>query len=381
MEALTAAPRQDLTDEQVLAILTGDLQVTDVGAEVLAADLTVVRDISDQVQIDGAAVNWGSTTAVGSVARDCALNLTEELNWGVDLVRIRVKLDDGHTSAEFYCGVFSLTTPDNVIETDVTVYQVVGYDRLYLLQREVGDSYSVSKGSPVIQTIIDVIAESGLTGVDLDQTAIDAVVPANKAWPLLPSSTEATQWLDIVNWLLSLINYDPLWCKPDGPYRSQPHLNPATRAPEFTFNADDVTTTIVGQQRTINADVWATPNKWIFVMTGFDGEPREGDGIYIVVNQSDGPTSIDARGYTKPQQIPVDAVDQATLESVGNMQVAAAMRTTTTLTLSTSTLPIAGQGDVIDYIDTAAGGGFKAQATAWTMPLDGSPMSWTLQAV
>lgn len=377
MQGLTAPPRDSLTDAQVTALLLGDNVTGDVGCELLDRDLRLVEDISGDLLPGGSSLAW-SADAVPFLT--CQLTLSRELQWGTDLVRVYRTLTAGGVTARFNRGVFCLATPQRPLGEDTTTFQVTGYDRLYLLLREVGDTYSVSAGSGYLAAIADVIDAAGLTGVQIDGTAADKTLPKDMVWPLVASAGSPTLWLDIVNTLLRAVAYDPLWCDENGAYRSQPHLEPAVRPAEFTLTADDVETTIVGLARTFTEDQWQTPNRWVFVRSDASN-PVDGDGRYVVVNQSDGPTSIDQRGLVWSRQFTFDAADQDTLKQLGDAQVTADRSTTAVLSFPTAPLPIAGHHDVLSYIDKAAGGVLPVQATAWDEPLDGSDMTWTVQTV
>ncbi len=155
------------------------------------------------------------------------------------------------------------------------------------------------------------------------------------------------------------------------------------RAPEFTFNADS-SLSIVGEDRTLMEDVWATPNRWVFRQTNRPNgapAPTEGDGIFTTVNQSDGPTSIDARGLTWTSVVDYEAASQAKLVDLGTRRVASDRRVTTTLKVSTGPFPGALHFDVFTYVDSAAGGTRKVQSTGWQMPLDGGNVEWNWEEV
>lgn len=392
MQALNAAPRDMYTADQILALLEASSVEIDCGCELLDANLNVVEDITGDLQNAGGTVTWGADPDTANEVdpnldiqgqRDCSFGLTRQLNWGTDQVRLyKLHTGAGLTAIRFNVGVFCLTTPDLPGGATPAVYQVTGFDRLYLLQRQVGDSYTVGAGAGVIDSVQQAISDAGLTTPALIDTTGDNVLPADMVWPLIPTSGDPTEWLDIVNELLDLIAYDPLWADENGQYRSQPHVDPSTRTPEFILDADDAMRTVVGASRTVTQDQWGAPNKWIFVQQDVDGTPVEGAGIYTVVNQSDGLSSIDARGgLVYPQQITLAAADQPTLEALGDAQVTAARAVATTLSnFPTRPLPIAGQSDVVAYSDEAAGGYYLLQATGWTLPLDSGDMTWTFQS-
>jgi hypothetical protein len=285
--------------------------------------------------------------------------------------------------ARFNLGVYSLTTPERVYDEDPATFTCQGYDRLYLLDREVGDSYEVASGALVLDAVRQAITDAGLSGVRLDGTAQDKTLPRAMTWPLVPTEggSEPTTWLRIVNDLLRGVGYRGIWADQDGLFRSEPYASPSTRPVEWTLDEDELTT-IQGPGRTLTRDIWKTPNKWIFVQSNRpDGAaaPTEGDGIYTVTNQSDGPTSVDSRGLTWARRYEYEAADQAALVSLGDRRVERDKRVTATWSVSTSPLPIAGHADVATLV--VNGTSRKVLAHEWRLPLDGSDQSWTWDEV
>jgi len=189
--------------------------------------------------------------------------------------------------------------------------------------------------------------------------------------------------LGIINDLLEAIGYRSLWVGPDGYYRSEPYVAPADRGAEWTYSADSATTT-VAEDRTSSADYFDTANRWIFVRDDPAAStfPTEGDGIYTVTNQSDGPTSIDQRGRTIPTVVPLDAASQPALVSQGDRIVATSKRLDRRLSLSVGVNPLHSHFDVVTIIDAQLGlSGAKYVVTDWSMPLTGEDTQLDLKAV
>lgn len=381
MQSLTAAPRDHLTTAQVTALLQAPNLSVDFGAELLALDLSLVADISDDLAGGSVARNCNAT-----IHGTCDLSLSRALTWGVDLIKPYMTLSDGTVHARWNLGVYMLTTPDRQVGETPETYDVQGYDRLHLLQREVGSDYSVASGTTYRAAILQAFTDAGLSGVLIEGSAADDTLPALKTWPLVskdeanPDQTDApVTWLRIVNDLLQPINFRAVWADQDGLFRCQSYRDPSTRAVEFTFDADDEHLTIIGEDRTLSEDVWATPNRWVFRGKNF-GTGVEGNGVYTVVNQSDGPTSIDARGLRWTSVIDYEAASQAKLVSLGDRRVAADKRVTSMLSLTTGPFPAAGHFDVYQLNDSTIGSR-KVQARSWRMPLDGDDVSWEWETV
>lgn len=374
MQQLTAAPREALSSAQVLALLSGPDLTVQAGLERLSSSLVVLEDLSDHLA-DGQV----ERVMEGTIPGTCRLLLSTELAWGTVLVKPYMILSSAGVSARFNCGVYALTTPRRVVGSTPELFEVAGFDRVYLLDRPVGDSYSVAAGTGVLAAVRTVFAAAGLSGLQLDGSAEASTLPAAMSWPLLGQGG-ATTWLRIVNDLLNTVNYRGIYTDENGVYRSEPYATPAQRAVEYEFDADDEWT-IVGEQRTLVEDQWRTPNKWVFVQRNAPAAPVEGAGIYTVTNQADGPTSIAARGLVWAAVHEYDAADHASLVGLGDRRVAADRRETGVLEVTTSVFPLAGHVDVFTYQDAELGGPRKVQARRWRYSLRGGDVEWLWETV
>lgn len=375
MQGLTDPPRDAFTADQITALLTSrDIQVT-AGCDLLDTSNTFVDDISADLQ--GGEVD---RDCYADVHGTCKLNLMRELAWGKDRVRPWMTLSDGAITARFNLGVFVMTTPETKRgETPIT-YDVTGFDLLYLLQAEVGDTYVVTADGTktYLQAIRDAVTASGVGAtVLLAGDAQNTALPADMVWCL--SNSSPVTYLRILNDLLAAINYRGIWADPDGNLRSGPYATPSTRPVEWAFDTSDEQTDLLNPDRTLSQDVWGVPNWWRFVRNRMTTQPTEGAGLYTVTNQSDGPTSIDQLGRTVRKVAYLDAADQTSLQSQGDRIVDQDRQVARTFDLSVDPLPIAGHFDVVTLTD--AGSTDKCQVASWAIPLDGSPGQWHLEAV
>lgn len=366
--------RDGLTTAQVRQLLVGSAGVVyNRGLEVLDAALNVVGDISTELDSGNVA-----HAGLADIAGTCSLRVTADLDYGRQLARPFLDVGDGTVTARFRMGAYVLRRPSSTYGQSPRTSSIDGSDRVLLLQRPVGNSYSVAADTGYLAAVRQVIADSGLSAstVLLDGTAQDKTLPAAKVWSLFqPDGTTATTWLRIVNDLLSPISYRGLWTDELGKYRSEPYADPASRGPEFTFDLGP--DSILDPLRTVTQDLSQVPNAWVFLQqnlvdaSGNPAEPVEGAGQYTPpMNQSDGPTSIDGRGGLRfLSVVRLDAADQASLVRQGNSRVAADRRVTKVITVRTAPFPAAGHLDVYTYIDSEAGGRMKVQETAWTQSL------------
>jgi hypothetical protein len=374
---------QPLTADQLKLLTSPAVEVSDVGCDLLNADLSFREDISDDL-VDGQ-ITW---TLHATVHRAVRLELTRPLRWGVDLVRPHMTMTDrlSGLSSRWNVGVFALTTPERTVGETPETYDVSGFDRLHLLQRQVGRDYSVAAGVTYRQALLDTFAAAGLSGVLIDGAAADNTLPVTRTWRLVgdrvadPDQTDTpVTWVRVVNDLQRAWNGRGVYADENGRYRCEAYQAPQVRAPEHTFDADSPVT-IIGEDRTATEDVWGTPNRWVFRRTN-GGTGVEGDGIHTIVNQSDGPTSINARGLTWTSVVDYEAASQAVLVALGNRRVVADRSITSRFKVTTGPWPCAGHGDVYAYRDVALGADRKVQAVRWGFDLSGSDVEWEWEVV
>lgn len=376
MQPLLGAPRAALTEAQVRGLLGGYAAVqARAGLELLSADLTLAADISDDLA--GGTVEW---VAGATIHRTCKLQLSRLLSWGTALVRPYMVLAAEGVEARWNVGVFALATPARVLGASPESYDVAGYDRLYLLLREVGDTYTVAAGVGYLAAVRAAVTAAGLTGVQLDGTAEAKTLPQAATWPLSGDGDSATTWLGIINDLLGAIGYRGLYADENGVFRSEPYANPAVRASEWTFPASGEASA-VGDERTETADLWQAPNRWVFVQQNIAAEPVNGAGRYQYDLPSTDALSAAQRGLVWTRVVKLDVADHATLVARGDSIVAADRRVARSFELTTVPFPAAGHADVFTYTDPLLGSDVKVNTRRWELDLAGDDTKWTWEAV
>jgi hypothetical protein len=362
---------QTVTDAERVMLTSPGVTITS-GLDLLDTSNAFVEDISDDL-IGGDVSRSNYATVHGT----CSLALTRELAWGRDRVRPWMEVTDGLTTARWNLGVFVLTTPDNGRGEDPPTWEVQGYDLLHLLQDGPGDTYVVTAGTTYLQAVRDVVTASGVGAtLRLDGTGQDTALPADMVWCL---TEEGVSWLRIINDMLEAIGYRALWVNAEGELRSAPYVSPSSRPVEWVFDTSDESTNIVGEDRTETADVWGAPNHWRFVRKNMTAQPAEGAGIYTVENVSDGPTSQNSLGRVVRKVTFLEAANQTSLAAQGDRIVATDLAVSRRFDIDVDPLPIAGHFDVVQLVD--GGESVKCQVVSWSLPLDGSPGAWLLEAV
>lgn len=380
-------------EEELRLIQRGGAAHVGFGADLLDMNLNFIR----KVPILGGSV---TRSHLANIHGTCNLELAEDIDYGNQLVMPWQSLRIGKLIGRWNLGPFSLTTPDENFGRKPYTRSARGYDRLYLLAREVGDTWVAPQGAKVLSEVRRAIAAAGLTGILLDGSKQDVTLETEMVWPLVRAVEEsdpfnqtkrerstglenAVTYLRIVNDLLFAIGYRGLYADPaTGLFRSEPYILPEKRTPEFLFDFNDPQHSIVVPQRTRATNTFKSPNHWVFVRQNMPGNPPPvptvaNGGVYIVDK-----VGWDGRKLKWSQQIPLDVATNAALIEQGNNRVAADMRKQTTLKVAVAPFPLAGHGDIYEYRDKDMGATVRVQSKTHTIDLRGGnvPMDWEVVA-
>jgi len=375
MQQLNGGPRLQLTPAAVAAIIRDSTSPNvSAGLELLDRGLNLVADITS-IFVAGSVTRSSYADLHGSAS----LQIEGALDWGQAIVRPYIVLSSGTAAARFNLGAYYTPTPERVLDEVPATYAVEAIDILDGLADPVGETYSVAAGVGYLDAVEAILQQRGYTAYLIDRTSTSAVLPSARTWVM----DETTTWLGIVNDLLGAIGYYGIWSDWDGQLRVQQYVSPSTRRPEWTYDVGLATSMLVPGRKVKN-DFYRAPNRWVFWRSnGVDGaQPVEGNGMYTVVNASNGRTSIDARGgrvITKPKAL--DVADQASLVRAGQRIVDDDLAVNAKLTLGVAPNPLHWHFDVVGIDDAeVAPPGSTALVTKWTLPLDGSDgtQEWSL---
>jgi len=365
---------QGTTQAQAAAVVTAPVVDYAAGLELLDENNALIEDISAWLVPEGSSVELGSYR---TIHRTCRLRLSYALDWGIARVRPYMTLTSAAGSFRADLGVFVLSTPSTTSGEDLKTWDVEGYDLLEVLSHPHGATYFVASGVSYLAAVASLCSVQGLTFVG--QAAGDApTLPSDRLWPIDPDTTT----LNIINDLLSAAGYGAIYSDASGTLRAAPYQSPADRPVEWTYDADDEST-VVGPVRELVADYFEAPNRWVFIVDDPEwGNPTEGAGIYTVINQSDGLTSIDARGRTINRVERREAANQGALESSGNRTIDADKRIALEIPgLTVGPNPLHGHFDVVQVTDAELEFDQKVVVRSWSLPLDGGDMQLDVRAV
>ena len=308
---IAVAPIPTVVTVEQLIRDTYQLSVTK-GVELWDNNLNFIEDITDDVR-DWAIEHNNFRSVHGTIK----LHLSRELQWSSQVLHPYLILDDtlGNTHRWEY-GAFTLDTPVRKLFEVPQEFVVKGFDLLDWLRSPIGSSYKVAAGTGYIAAVESILSSLGhIYGID--QASASAQLAIDRVWPIDSNNT----WLKVVNTLLGAISYRSLYVDRSGIFRSEPRIVESELPSMWTYDTS-IDHTIVAEDVAYTIDLYNVPNRWVFV--NYDPEsttqPSEGNGLYTVVNQSDGPASIDSRGgRTKTKIYKLEDVrNQSSLVSRGN---------------------------------------------------------------
>lgn len=389
MQPLLDGPRSSLTEDAVRGLLQSHstIQIT-FGAEGLDSDFSVVGDISGY--LSGGTID---SDATATVHRTCNLSIDADVTdtgWSYlsGFVRPYQTFTDVATGVEarFYLGVYTLTTPTRTLVTTPTL-SFQGYDLVYLLRQEVGDSYEVAAGSDPAQAAADVI---GLAIPEVSVTVVPSgsTLPGQLTWPF--DASKPVTFLDIIQTLLASIGYREVWVDWNGTFRIEPFIDLQQESFEWVFNtADD--DNIVAEDTTQDIDIYDVPNWWRFIMADQADTPVEGTSQFTWTDSSpSNPGSTANRGRLIRHIESVSVATYDDLTTYAQRVIAANLSPGETFTAKTQPFPLAWHLDVIHFLNTSLdtalpltpGGERRVVSVTWKLSLDGqSDMEWSWQTV
>lgn len=165
------------------------------------------------------------------IITNCNLKIDDSITFDYlsDLIKIYYCLD----TYEFPLGLYlPLTCPRQLTDENYVERKILGYGLLRtLVNNKVTTSYTISAGTNVVTEIRNLIESIG-SWVTHNIEDCDEILPSDKSYII------GTSKLDIINSLLEMINYYPLWASGNGVFRSIPWSK--TENIVYTFEDNEV---------------------------------------------------------------------------------------------------------------------------------------------
>lgn len=429
MQGLLDYPRDDgtISAAEVQSLLTGPAVKVSSGLEMIYARATmtgmtdptvIMADVSD-ILLKGSSVSYDNTAKIGGTASlvlDPAswealgnTTLLEQwvapgslsfdttaLYWGNPRTRLRpyVVLSAGEVSAKFYLGVYVPGTPQAPMDSPEPIYTVTCYDQTAIFDVPITSAISYPSGQNVKAAIDAIFVQFriGYNSYLFSNEQFGLKSSSQVTVPVSWSIDSGSTYLDIINALLTMIGFYPLWADCYGTLQLTPWVDPRTAGIGYVLDATDPDQNIIDPTGTWTPDVWKVPNTWIFLQNGLQVAPVEGAGQYTITNNNNGPNSISRQfGRVLFSYHNLDASSQADLVTQGNAIMVQETQYGETFNLPTGPLPLVGHADVVTFTSNnippnmyalvAQTQQRRCNVLSWQLPLDETAMLWSLGTV
>lgn len=373
MQPVLAAPRQDMDASTVDGIVRVSPAIT-IGRslELVDWDLNVIDTVPE---IEDGTIRRNSYADNHATA---TLKVGRELDWGAGIVRPVVTLSDGVVTVPYRLGAYFLPTPSKNPSQSPETYDVECVDFLDGLSGGVSTSFSLPAGKPVLEAAEEIVQLLGYTKYVIDQSAISEVIQSpGFSRPI----TEGPTWRGVLNDLMAMVGYAGVWSDWDGVLRMEPYVRPQDRDIEWTYH--DGLNGMIQVDRELEDDYYGVPNEWTFYRNNLEeGQvPLPGNGIYTYRNESNGRSSVEARGRVISAKAEgLEAASQASLEAAAQSRIDADMSLVRRVTAATDPHPGTWHFDTVWVDDAGLGPAFRATVTEWSLGLRSRTMSqtWTV---
>jgi hypothetical protein len=359
--------RNGFSADQVKAALHNANRAIDFRYELVNASNQWVRDLTN---VQEASITQSIESEIKRTARFTLLD-DGSVNFLSQRIKPYVRIGIGSSFAEFPLGVFLLSTPTRRTGDARTVLrEIEAYDQLQILKDDrVTGQYLISSGTGYLTAIKTLLDGAGVTIQNL--TASDKTLPVDREWD------GGTTKLQIINELLSALNYDPLFFDENGVAVARPYVSPDLRASEYTYVDNEASVIFPDVSETL--DLFNIPNQFVLIVSQPDRPVLK--SVYTNTNAGS-PTSTVSRGRIISDYRSVDAADQTTLDSLAQSAAFKASQIYQSVDFSTAIMPQHSYNDVLTLRFSRLGIDAKYEEIGWTMPLKaGGQMQHTIRRV
>lgn len=292
----------------------------------------------------------------------------DRVNWLTDEIRVEMIVD----GVAYPLGVYLVSTATKRDDGLTKQVNIEAFDRCWIVK----DNYTESltyfpAGTNYIAAINQLLTVCGIALVSTTPNNA-TMAEAREDWNV------GTSYLDIVNQLLSEINYNPLWFDKNGVAILEPVSVPTIQNVEHTLDNSNVKSLIM-PEITQETDIFQAPNVFICICSNAD---KNAPMVATSVNSNpQSPLSVMRRGRRIATVVQVDNIaSQAELQAYADTLRNQSMIRGETVQITTGLLPEFGVADVVALIyDDLAD---ICLDRAWDMTLDvGGEMHHTLERV
>ena len=271
----------------------------------------------------------GVLTSTGTLTLD-------DLGQDVDWLNARCQPWANVNGVEWPIGVYIMSAPVEEHEATGKSWAVTLKDKLSILDEDLlAETYALDAGANIVEAVRQLIEDAGEFNHAISADA--RVLSGPLTWP------PATSRLAIVQELLKMLNYAPLWVDGWGQYIGRPYVDPQNRPVEAVF--EEGAGAIHLPSFKVAKDLSSVPNRLIGVSSS------SGGGL-VVTADNDDPTnkySIPSRNRVIATQEDFEAVDITALAALVVRRMRELMAPGSTVTFQHAVVPLR-VGSVVGFV-------------------------------
>lgn len=248
-------------------------------------------------------------------------------------------------------------------------WSIEAYDRCWILeQTKVETHYVIDRNEPIVTAISALLTQAGIATVRATPSAL--VMPYTLEWQI------GTSYLEIINALLAIINYDKLFFDFNGYAVVQPYVAPNADNISHTFDGTN-DMSIIARSNTKIMDIFNVPN--VFIATCASPDSNTTLNATAVNDVPTSELSILRRGRRIVKVIKVDTIaDQATLQDYVEKIRNEYLFTSEQISVTTAIIPDIAVNQTIAIHHPDIDGLFREKSWSIGLSVDGQ-MTHTLQ--
>ena len=355
------------THEEVLKRLEGDRMI-DFRFELLDRNERKLKDldnVSGSIRFDSSQEIMGTGSFI--VEETAGVDFKE-----TDLrIRPVFMLLTEHGWLKYPLGIYIMSSPERQTQ-NCGIYQNIDcYDYSTILREDkIRERLFIASGSNYVREVRNLINGAGIKKINIETSVLMA--RENIEFEI------GTSKLEVINALLTAINYEPLHFNGNGYAVSRRYVEPVNRRTEHSYRTDDKSLIKAGAKQSL--DMYNVPNIFVRYTDDPDGEELRSE----YVNDSAGSKiSTVNRGRNVVDIESVDDIaDQETLDALVRRIAIEKSQTYDTITIPTGLMPHHVYRYCIFVNETTLGVGNKYIEYAWEMELSvGGTMTHTLKRV
>lgn len=346
----------EFTSTQLVTALTATTRTWRFRFDLLDDDGNVLGEVET---VEGSAKVEYADFADVQRTGDFTIRGTSDVNFATDRLRPVAELAmPGGGWAGWPLGVFLLASPTSTrtYRSEPAAKPVTAYDRgLILRDDKLLARHTVPAGARYVDAAGAVLDSVGLPKSGL--SADDRVLKAAMEWE------PGTMKLQVINDLLSAINYRPLYFDGNGLGIGVPYRAPGEAAILWEYVPGPRSTLRPGMEETL--DLLSVPNAWVAVVSEAEAEPLV--ATYVNVSPTSPTSTVNVGRTIVDYREGEQAADLTTLQAKVMRYAQEASQVYAQTTWSTALMPFHEAGDVV-ILDTDTGQ-FRYRETGWSITL------------